>query len=731
MEDPYPSGTVALHHNLNHQLSSRPGPMFSSGDGVFQLALSGKYPPITSTRYAEKPSYYSFITSGSPQHHNESSAQQTSSPGRYETGFMEAPNPPATVEILQPSLSSRPGPVSGVREGVFHHAVLGKYDSVFSSSDSHPSTGSSDATNVWLPPQPVAAPVDCVWLYYQNVRGVRTKIDDLLLAVTDCNYDVIILTETGLNDCIDSLQIFGSTFNVFRCDRSCINSNKTSFGGVLIAVHHRYSCTQIHTPHGEILEQVFAVIVIGNKRLAIGAVYIPPDRSRDVELIDEHVASVRDLCDNAICVDQVLLCGDYNQPRLQWLQSAGGEVLPAGASTVSASSAALIDGMDFLNLSQVNWHRNQLDRTLDLVFCSNGCNVIVNTAVVALLPVDTHHPQLEISLPVPRTCQYSDVYPVADEYTPDFGKIDYDALGYYLPTLDWTYLNACQNVNEMASDFCFTIQRWLRENVPHRRRPVSPSWSTALLRQLKREKNACQRKHRVLQSSDSKLRFQHATSEAQVKFAFLGVPSDVISLTTFVVTPAMVISAAKKLKSSLSPGPDGIPSVLFCRCAADLAEPLSVIFTRSLNDGVFPEIWKESFMFPVFKNGNKRNVRNYRGITSLSAASKLFEIIVSEVILTQSKRYISTDQHGFMPGRSVTTNLLNFTNTCITAMEGKAQVDVIYTDLKAAFDRIDHNILLAKLSRLGSSAKLVSCPEAISAVKKAFASDNPGNPLKQ
>ncbi|XP_055622265.1 uncharacterized protein LOC129765851 [Toxorhynchites rutilus septentrionalis] len=514
----------------------------------------------------------------------------------------------------------------------------------------------SDATNVWLPPQPVAAPVDCVWLYYQNVRGVRTKIDDLLLAVTDCNYDVIILTETGLNDCIDSLQIFGSTFNVLRCDRSCINSNKTSFGGVLIAVHHRYSCTQIHTPHGERLEQVFAVIVIGSKRLAIGAVYIPPDRSRDVELIDEHVASVRDLCDNATCVDQVLLCGDYNQPRLQWLQSAGGEVLPAGASTVSASSAALIDGMDFLNLSQVNWHRNQLDRTLDLVFCSNGCNVIVNTAVVALLPVDTHHPPLEISLPVPRTCQYSDGYPVADEYTHDFGKIDYGALGYHLPTLNWTYLNACQNVNEMASDFCFTIQRWLRENVPHRRRPVSPSWSTALLRQLKREKNACQRKHRVLQSSDSKLRFQHASnayrklnstlykahvlrmqtnlrqnprnfwkfvnskrknstlpsnvlyndveanthteccelfakfftsvfdhipaSEAQVKFASLGVPMDVISLTTFVVTPAMVISAAKKLKSSLSPGPDGIPSVLFCRCAADLAEPLSVIFTR-------------------------------------------------------------------------------------------------------------------------------------------------------
>src|SRR5450759_4674880 len=113
-------------------------------------------------------------------------------------------------------------------------------------------------------------------------------------------------------------------------------------------------------------------------------------------------------------------------------------------------------------------------------------------------------------------------------------------------------------------------------------------------------------------------------------------------------------------------------------------------------------------MFPVFKSGDRRNVRNYRGITSLSAASKLFEIIVSKVIFSQSKNYISTDQHGFMPGRSVTTNLLHFTNTCVTAMEGKAQVDVIYTDLKAAFDKIDYKVLLVKLSRLGSSSKLIS-----------------------
>lgn len=101
-----------------------------------------------------------------------------------------------------------------------------------------------------------------------------------------------------------------------------------------------------------------------------------------------------------------------------------------------------------------------------------------------------------------------------------------------------------------------------------------------------------------------------------------------------------------RLKSSLSPGPDGIPSVSFCHCSTVYDEPLASIFSRSLDDGIFPEVWKQFYMFPAFKNCDRREVRNYRGITN--------EKIVS------SKSYISTDQHRFMPGRSVTTNLLVF-----------------------------------------------------------------------
>ncbi|XP_058827797.1 uncharacterized protein LOC131687719 [Topomyia yanbarensis] len=101
--------------------------------------------------------------------------------------------------------------------------------------------------------------------------------------------------------------------------------------------------------------------------------------------------------------------------------------------------------------------------------------------------------------------------------------------------------------------------------------------------------------------------------------------------------------------------------------------------------------------------GDKQNVANYRGITSLCAGSKLFEILVGNVLFRETRAYISKDQHGFFPGRSTTTNLAQFTSLCIKNIELGSQVDTVYTDLKAAFDRVDHSLLLAKMKRLGAS----------------------------
>jgi hypothetical protein len=108
----------------------------------------------------------------------------------------------------------------------------------------------------------------------------------------------------------------------------------------------------------------------------------------------------------------------------------------------------------------------------------------------------------------------------------------------------------------------------------------------------------------------------------------------------------------------------------------------------SLSAGVFPAIWKESFVVPLFKNGNKCDMSCYRGISILSAILKLFEKIVCDRITPVVRPVISDAQHGFVKGHSTVSNLVQFTNGVIGEIEDGWQVDGVYTDFSKAFDSL-------------------------------------------
>ncbi|XP_055603844.1 uncharacterized protein LOC129752075 [Uranotaenia lowii] len=105
--------------------------------------------------------------------------------------------------------------------------------------------------------------------------------------------------------------------------------------------------------------------------------------------------------------------------------------------------------------------------------------------------------------------------------------------------------------------------------------------------------------------------------------------------------------------------------------------------------------------------GDRRNVNNYRGISALCAIAKLFELVVLDPFFSYCNFYFSNEQHGFMPKRSTTTNLLTFTSSVQDSFTKGSQTDVIYTDLTAAFDKVNHKIAIAKLDRIGICGSLL------------------------
>lgn len=89
----------------------------------------------------------------------------------------------------------------------------------------------------------------CFTMYgYQNVRGLRMKTKDLKLSSIGCNFDIIALTETGLNSAFYDGELFDiNNFCIYRCDRSESNSTHARFGGVMIAVKSHIPSERILT----------------------------------------------------------------------------------------------------------------------------------------------------------------------------------------------------------------------------------------------------------------------------------------------------------------------------------------------------------------------------------------------------------------------------------------------------------------------------------------------------
>lgn len=130
-------------------------------------------------------------------------------------------------------------------------------------------------------------------------------------------------------------------------------------------------------------------------------------------------------------------------------------------------------------------------------------------------------------------------------------------------------------------------------------------------------------------------------------------------------------------------------------------------FYTIIAGGTFPERWGVSSVTPIFKNGTRNIVSNYRPISKISIFGKVFESIINKTLLQHVMAVVSPHQHGFIPKRSTCTNLLHFTNYINSAIDNGSQVDVIYTDMSKAFGKLNISILLKKMALYGVSGELL------------------------
>lgn len=629
------------------------------------------------------------------------------------------------------------------------------------------------------------------------MRGLRTKSHTFLSNVLNCNYDVICLTESWLNDSFYSAEYFDSRYDVFRRDRDTVASGHLRGGGVVIAVR-RELCARIfavddasRSPHSEELwvsvplsdrtraSHFAAASVVGKPSLLIVCTYIPHSAHHEITLksfYDEIVNVIQ-----ARPTDTYLVLGDFNITKAEWYHNGETDNL-----SIRGNSCPLVsltnDFMGLSLLSQYNLEYNANDRLLDLVFCSECCKV--SACKFPLVAEDQHHKAIDFNLslslpaPLPNNTFLKKMF-----YKSNFSSIKAD-----LQSIDWLdILSPMESVDTMLEYFYGILRELIAKYVPTRvitSNQKYPPWYTRPLIKLSKEKCKYHKKwktygnlkdYNIFASLRKRLRKMErechikytAYSEQKIKenprffwsyvksnkqtsdiphnmtynsdvlsdggeiceafnryfhSVFVNSTSEIntlsshicygdtqtdIDISTIYLDRDIVHAALKNVNTNKGAGSDEIHPLLISACSDELVTPIYIIFQKSIATGVFPSLWKKALITPIPKNKQVNLITQYRPISKLSVFGKIFEKIVTSQLCYAVRNHISPTQHGFIKSRSVETNMITFTDFISNALDSGTQVDAVYTDFSKAFDKINHDLLIDKLGKIGIHGSLL------------------------
>jgi len=165
------------------------------------------------------------------------------------------------------------------------------------------------------------------------------------------------------------------------------------------------------------------------------------------------------------------------------------------------------------------------------------------------------------------------------------------------------------------------------------------------------------------------------------------------------------------LKSKPCFGSDRIPLRVLRDGVGFLAHPTWKLMNLIYEQKHVPEQWKVSRIIPLHKKGPRSNIENYRPISNLCSTSKIFEkAILSRILQIEKDNCVDLSgvtQHGFKKKKSTITAALHLQTRITKACDEKKYVAIASLDLSSAFDVINVDLLLVRLSIMGLPDDLV------------------------
>ena len=137
---------------------------------------------------------------------------------------------------------------------------------------------------------------------------------------------------------------------------------------------------------------------------------------------------------------------------------------------------------------------------------------------------------------------------------------------------------------------------------------------------------------------------------------------------------------------------------------------LTNIFNSMVSNGIYPTCLKSACVTPLFKSGDSLNPRNYRPISVLKSINKIFERLLLHRLnsFTSTYNIMSNSQYGFTCNRGINDALFDLLGSIREALLSSNYCIAVFCDFSKAFDTLDNQRLLMKLSRYGIRGNALS-----------------------
>ena len=168
------------------------------------------------------------------------------------------------------------------------------------------------------------------------------------------------------------------------------------------------------------------------------------------------------------------------------------------------------------------------------------------------------------------------------------------------------------------------------------------------------------------------------------------------------------------LKDGKEPGGDGIPAEVWKHEGDNLSNRLHQLITKAWEEGSVPQAWKDAIIVTIYKKGDRTDCGNYRGISLLSIAGKIFaRILFNRLSIHITPEVVPETQCGFRSNRSTVDMIF-----CLRQLQGKCieqdrPLYMVLVDFTKAIDTVGKTGLWQLLRKFG-------CPENITTMIEAL-----------